>query len=143
MMCFDRGQRQPGVGMGMRDRDTRWFRRRRAYRSEQGDWKQLQRARFEEERARIRASYGEIGLAVLDILAQHDPMDIVRDENPAEYEPVVRTIVPRLRSARCVEDAQRIVYEEASHWLPGGRAGPESAYVVIGQEVWAAAKRHR
>ena len=103
----------------------------------------VQQARIETERARIQASDGEIGLAVLDILAQHDPMDIVRDENPAEYEPVVRTIVPRLRAARCVEDALRIIYEEASHWLPGGRTGPESAYVAIGQEVWAAAKRHR
>lgn len=129
--------------MGMRDRDTRWFQRRRVRRPEQGDWKQFQQARIEGERTRIRAAHGEIGLAVLDILAQHDPMDIVRAENPAEYEPVVRTIVPRLRSARCVEDAQRIVYEEASHWLPGGRIGPESAYVAIGQDVWAAAKRHR
>jgi hypothetical protein len=126
--------------MGMRDRDTRWYRRRRVHRLEQGDWKQFQQARIVAERARIRASHGEIGLAVLDILAQHDPMDIVRDENPAEYEPVVRTIVPRLRAARCVEDAQRIVQEEAAHWLTGGRVGPESAYVSIGQEVWAAAK---
>ena len=125
----------------MRDSGTRWYRRTRVQRSEPGDWKRFQQARIETERARIQASHGEIGLAVLDILAQHDPMDIVRDENPAEYEPVVRTIVPRLRAARCVEDAQRIVQEEATHWLTGGRTGPESAYVVIGQEVWAAAKR--
>jgi hypothetical protein len=127
----------------MRNRDLRWHRRGRVHRPEQEVWKQFQQARIEQERARIQASHGEIGLAVLDILAQHDPMDIVRDENPAEYEPIVRTVVPRLRSARCVEDAQRIVHEEATHWLPDGRVGPESAYVLIGQEVWEAAKRHR
>jgi hypothetical protein len=64
-------------------------------------------------------------------------------KNPAEYEPVVRTIRPRLRSARCVEDAHRIVHEEASHWLTAELVGPESAYVQIGQEVWEAAKKHR
>ena len=104
----------------MRDSGTRWYRRTRVQRPESGDWKRFQQARIETERARIRASHGEIGLAALDILAQHDPMDIVRDENPAEYEPVVRTIVPRLRAARCVEDALRIVHEEP---LTGSRVG--------------------
>jgi hypothetical protein len=143
MICFDRCQPQSDMGMGMRDRDTRWLRHRRVHRPEQADWKQFQQARIEAERTRIRSAHGEIGLAVLDILAQHDPMDIVREANPAEYEPVVRTIVPRLRSARCVEDAQRIVHEEVAHWLADGRTGPASAYIVIGQEVWEAAKRHR
>ncbi len=97
--------------------------------------------RIEAERARVRAAHGEIGLVILDILARHDPMDIVRTENPAEYEPVVRTVVPRLRSARCVEDAHRIVYEEAAEWLTAEQAGPERAYVQVGREVWEAAQR--
>jgi hypothetical protein len=75
------------------------------------------------ERACIHHAHGELGLAVLDIVARHDPMDIVRDENPAEYEPVVQTILLRLHSARCVEDAQRIVREEVADWPVDTKAG--------------------
>ena len=127
----------------MRETGTRWYRRKRDDRPGNGDWKQFQQERIASERERIRTVHGEIGLTILDILARHDPMDIVRDANPAEYEPVVRTILPRLRSARCVEDAHRIAHEEAAHWLTAEQAGPESAYVQIGQEVWEAAKKHR
>jgi hypothetical protein len=55
----------------------------------------------------------------------------------------VRTVLPRLRSARCVEDAQRIVREEVAHWLGDSKAGPESAYIELRQEIWEATRRHR
>lgn len=127
--------------MRIRATGTRWFRPKRDERPDYGDWRRFQQERIAGERARIRAAHGEIGLTVLDILARHDPLDIVRSENPAEYEPVVRTILPRLTSVRCVEDVRRIVQEEAAAWLTPERTGPPSAYAQIGHEVWEAAKR--
>lgn len=129
--------------MKLRRSGTWWPGRERDEQCAGEGWRRFQQERIAAERDRIRETHGEIGLTVLDILARHDPLDIVRDENPAEYEPVVRTIVPRLRSARCVEDAHRIVHEEAAFWLTDERAGPPATYLYIGAEVWEAARRQR
>jgi hypothetical protein len=121
----------------------RWLERRNGPPVGALHWRQYQQQRIEHERACVRQAHGELGLEILDILAQHDPVRIVCEANPAEYEPVVRSIVPRLRSACCLEDAQRSVNEEMVHWLGDGKVQPVAAYGEIGQEIWEATKRRR
>jgi hypothetical protein len=105
------------------------------------DWRVFQRERIQQERERIQEAHGELGLAVLDLLARHDPLDIISEANPAEYEPVLHTLLPWLQAARCPDDLQRIAHEAVTLWLGAVNAGPESAYVALGHEPWKAMKR--
>jgi hypothetical protein len=120
-----------------------WFVRKKVPSDLAVDWRQYQHERIQQERARIHHAHGELGILLLDILARHDPLRIVSDANPAEYEPMLCTMLPRLQSARCVEEAQRIVREEVVHWLGDAKAGAASIYVKPGQEIWEATKRHQ
>jgi hypothetical protein len=128
-------------GLNIREAGKRWFWSKKAYAAHAGDWRQYQEERIGQERARIQQAHGELGLLVLDILANHDPLRIVCEANPTEYEPVVRTILPRLQSARCAEDTQRIAQEEVVHWLGEAKVGRELAYVSVGKDLWETTKR--
>jgi hypothetical protein len=119
----------------------RWFQSWHAYEDQPCDWRRYRDERIARERACIQEAHGEFELLVLDILARHDPLQIVCEANPTEYEPVVRTILPRLRSARCAEDAQRIAQEEVVHWLGEAKVGRELAYVSVGKDLWETTKR--
>lgn len=118
-----------------------WFWRRRSAAEPVADWRVFQRERIQQERERIHQTHGEYGLTVLDILARHDPFRIVCEANPAEYEPVLHTLLLRLQAARCPDDLQRIAHEEVTLWPGAVNAGPESAYVALGNELWKAMKR--
>jgi hypothetical protein len=65
----------------------------------------------------------------------HDPVSINFDENTDEYEPEVRTVWPRLGSARSARDVTRILHEEFVHWFSES-AGPPEHYERLGAEVW-------
>jgi hypothetical protein len=118
-----------------------WFRRKNTERTGGADWQQYRQQRIQQEREWVLQVHGKFGLELLDILARHDPLRIVTEANPAEYEPVVRTILPRLRAAHCVEDAQRLVLEELVHWLGELPDGQKSSCGQLGEEVWEATKR--
>lgn len=118
-----------------------WFRRKNRERTASVDWQQYRQQRIQQERESVLQVHGKLGLELLDILARHDPLRIVTGANPAEYEPVVRTMLPRLRAARCVEDAQRLVLEELVHWLGEFPDGQKSSCCQLGVEVWEATKR--
>jgi hypothetical protein len=133
--------RVEGSRLRIRDAVRRWIEHRKAPPAVDLDWRQFQQQRIRQERACLHEACGELGLEILDILARKDPLHIVSEANPAEYHPVVRTIMPRLRSARCVEDVQRYVYEEMVHWLGEAQVKPVAAYSEMGQEIWEATKR--
>jgi hypothetical protein len=120
-----------------------WFWRRRSTAEPLADWSLFQRERIQLERERIQEAHGALGLAVLDLLARHDPLRIVCEANPAKYEPVLRILLPRLQAARCPDDVQRITREAMAQWLGAVNAGPESDYVATGHELWEAMKMQR
>jgi hypothetical protein len=129
--------------MSLKEEGIGRFWRRKLQSSPIADCKVFQRECIQQERERIRQAHGELGLTVLDIFARHDPLSIVCEANPAEYEPVLHTMLPRLLTARCSNDVQRIAHEAVTLWLGVGavNAGPESAYVALGHELWKAMKR--
>lgn len=104
--------------------------------------------RTQDSGERIRANqrlakqkYGSLYDEVLRILAKHDPIDIA--ELPDEYDPEVRTILPRLEHARSALDARRIIHEEFVQWFSKGLAGPEENFERVSAEVWEAWNRFR
>lgn len=65
----------------------------------------------------------------------HDPISINFDENTDEYEPEVRTVLPRLPSASNTDDVTRILHEEFVRWFDRS-AGPRESYMRLATDVW-------
>jgi hypothetical protein len=89
-----------------------------------------------EEQRRLKAEYGKLFDELLAILFRHDPMGINFEDNTDEYSPEVRTILPRLRECKSVEDTCRVIHEEFARWFSGD-AGPAERYAPIAADVWA------
>ena len=101
----------------------------------------MTREQIAEERRRLKAEYGALFDATAALLFRHDPIGINFDTNTDEYEPEVRTILPRLKDCRTEADVTRVVYEEFVHWF--GDAGPMERYEQIGREFWQLWQRHK
>lgn len=86
------------------------------------------------ERQRLKAEYGQLYDTVTALLFRHDPIGINLEDNTDEYEPEVRTILPRLGSCHSVDDVRRVVHQEFTFWF--GDAGPEGHYAKIASEIW-------
>ena len=80
--------------------------------------------------------HGVAGQRLNDILFDEDPALVNFEVNIDEYEPEVRTILPRLRDCRSKDDVERIVHEEFVRWFDTLTAGPRSKYQKIAQRVW-------
>ena len=93
------------------------------------------------ERRRLKKEFKKLYSAVLAILFRHDPIEINFETNTDEYDPEVRTILPRLKEAHTVDDLRLIIHEEFVRWFDETTAGPESGYDLIAQEIWQAWKR--
>ncbi len=103
-------------------------------------WAEVDRRRAEMER--VKREYTTLFFAVRDVLSRRDPVGIVFDDiNPDEYEPEVRTIIPRLKEANCVDYVRRIVFEEFVKWFDQATAEPEARYQEIAREIWDAWQR--
>jgi len=70
------------------------------------------------------------------ILFAEDPVGINFEVNADEYEPEVRTILPRLRDCRSVDDVRRVVHEEFVKWFDDSTAGPAEKYQSIAERIW-------
>ncbi len=70
------------------------------------------------------------------LLYRHDPIGIALGDNPDEYEPEARSIVPRLPSVETLEDVRRIVHEELVRWFDADTAGAAADHQVIAEELW-------
>jgi len=101
------------------------------------------RDRIRAETKRLRAEYGALFDEVAAILFDLDPIGINFETNTDEYEPEVRTILPRLRSCISVPDVRRAIHEEFVRWFDADSAGPESNYQEAAELVWAVWKHQR
>ena len=84
----------------------------------------------------MKAEYRALFDKVATLLFRHDPAKISFEVNPDEYETEARTILPRLRTCKAVEDVQRVVDEEFVHWFGEATAGPAEQYCEIASEIW-------
>lgn len=77
------------------------------------------------------------------ILFKGDPIGINFGTNTDEYEPEVRTILPRLVGCGSSQEAQRVIFEEFEKWFGVGHAGPIERYDGLAQRVWHVWQWHR
>jgi hypothetical protein len=71
------------------------------------------------------------------ILFEEDPAGINFEDNTDEYEPEVRTTLPRLKDCRSVQDVQAVVHEEFIRWFDAETVGPRERYHKIATRIWA------
>lgn len=75
-------------------------------------------------------------------MREADPIGLIAIGAPDdEYDPEVRTILPRLGEANSAGDVQRIVHEEFVRWFSVEVTGPEARYAAVSKEIWQAWKR--
>ncbi len=85
----------------------------------------------------VREKYGPLFTDILELLYESDPVGINYGDNRDEYEPEVRTLLPRLPAARSCDDVQTIVHEEFLRWFDAHTVGPKDAYASIAERIWA------
>jgi hypothetical protein len=96
-----------------------------------------------DERRRLKAEYGKLFDSIAALLYRHDPIGLNFQDNPDEYEPEARTILPRLRSCGSPNDVLRVVHQEFVRWFEADNAGPEELYAEIASEIWQLWQAHR
>ena len=94
------------------------------------------RARWQEQKAQVRARYGSLFMAVSDTLYLVDPVRINYGVNPDEYDSEAITILMRLPEARTEEDALVLIHEEFIRWFGPNIAGPRERYRESAVEIW-------
>ena len=94
------------------------------------------RRQRERERYLLYLEFEWLYEAALAILAEHDPIGIAY--HPSEYEPEVRTLLPRLGEAATVDDLTRILHEEFVRWFSPRIARAPSRYRSIAEDLWEA-----
>jgi hypothetical protein len=91
---------------------------------------------IEAENKQLRTEYGNLFDAVAEILFRHDPIGINFESNRDEYEPEVRTILPRLKTCQSSEDVATVAFEEFERWFGSDIAGAKAKYRSLGEEIW-------
>ena len=94
-------------------------------------------------RQAVRDQYQACLDEVSAILFEADPIDINYETNTDEYEPEVRTILPRLSSCNSSSDVQRVIHEEFLKWFGAETAGAKSDYSEVAERVWRVWQRRR
>ena len=80
--------------------------------------------------------HGVAGQRLNDILFDEDPASLNFEVNIDEYEPEVRTILPRLRDCRSSEEAEQVLREELQKWFGDQTLVSTAKYQRIAQRVW-------
>lgn len=88
------------------------------------------------EKKRLSAEYQMLFRELAEICFRHDPIGINFEVNFDEYEPEVRTILPRLKTCENSNDAVKVVHEEFQKWFGSDIAGPRESYVSLSEEIW-------
>jgi hypothetical protein len=86
----------------------------------------------------IKAKYDLLYNTVTTLLFEADPIGINFGENSDEYDPETSSILPRLSSAKTVDDVQTIVHEEFCRWFGLEDAGPRDKYQDVSRDIWEA-----
>ena len=95
------------------------------------------RAGIVRTRATLRARFGDAYSKLETLLFEEDPMGINLGDNTDEYDPEVRTILPKLASCRTTDEVQTLVHAEFSAWFAPGSAGPRKRYARIAERIVA------
>ena len=64
------------------------------------------------------------------------PIGINFENNTDEYEPEVRTILPRLRTCANSDEVVAVVLEEFQKWFGPEIAGSKENYHSLSKEIW-------
>lgn len=91
---------------------------------------------MERERSELRRRYGHLFDKVSSILFEADLKGINFETNIDEYEPEVGTILPRLTSAKSVDDVVLIVHAEFCKWFGDDEVGSVSDYSEVAEQIW-------
>jgi len=76
-----------------------------------------------ERRRLLKAEYSWLYDDIESLLFRHDPIGINLETNTDEYDPEVRTILPRLRGCASSDDVCCVVHEEFVRWFGAEIAG--------------------
>ena len=88
------------------------------------------------DRAKLRGAYKELFEGAAAILLRRDPAGLDYETNIDEYDPEVRTTLPRLASCSSPDDVQRVLHEEFTRWFTPEDAGPPERYRGAALELW-------
>jgi len=84
------------------------------------------------------AKFEALGADLRRLMNKADPLGLIALGCPAdEYDPEIRTIVPRLKEAGSVFVLQRIIHEEFTRWFGAETAGPRKRYAEAARLMWA------
>lgn len=89
------------------------------------------------EREALKMQFGSAYNVLLGLLFQEDPEGINFGDNPDEYDPEVRTILPRLADCYSVDDVQDVVSEEFRRWFGPAPTERRAAYRGIAERIVA------
>ena len=90
-----------------------------------------------EERKRLHSDYERLFSELSAIIYRVDPIGLNVEENTDEYDPEARTILPRLRDCRSVDDVDRVVRDDLARWFtPELVAGSPTCDQLV-DEIWS------
>lgn len=87
-----------------------------------------------ESARKIWMEYGSLFEKISAALFQDDPIGINFESNFDEYDAETSTILPRLRQASSVHEAEAIVYEEFCNWF--GPDVPRERFKNVSAVIW-------
>jgi hypothetical protein len=90
------------------------------------------------EREQLKRQYGLLFDTVAALLFERDPIGINFGDNTDEYDPETGTILPRLASAKSVDDVQTIVHEEFCRSFDKVDVGALEQYREAPEKIWEA-----
>lgn len=87
------------------------------------------------ERAALRERFGSAYDDLVRLLFDEDPEGLNFGDNVDEYDPEVRTIVPRLGDCSSVDEVQDVISEEFRRWFGPAPAERRSAYRGVAERI--------
>lgn len=89
------------------------------------------------------SKYRALHKIVRNVLNTADPIGFIAAGCPEdEYDPEVKTIIPRLHGIESVEQVKRILHEEFVLWFDEVQAGQPQAYESAAREIYTYLKSH-
>lgn len=89
------------------------------------------------EREALKIQFGPAYEALLSLLFEVDPEGLNFGDNTDEYDPEVRTILPRLTDCYCVDDVHEVIWEEFRRWLGPAPIERRPVYRPIAERIVA------
>lgn len=95
----------------------------------------MTREQIDREREALKAQFGSAYDNLLRVLFEEDAEGLNFGDNTDEYDPEVRTILPRLATCSSVDDVQSVVSEEFRRWFGPAPAERRSAYRRLAERI--------